>query len=62
MHRTLDVSEADEVLPPIGLRLSGSLVGSVFADNDGDGRQGMGGNEFGIGVVTVFVAARKGIG
>jgi hypothetical protein len=55
-QRTLIIAEADVVLPPIGLRLSGVLVGSVFADNDGDGRQGVGGNEFGIGGVPVQVS------
>jgi hypothetical protein len=55
-ERTIYVHGADVVLPPIGLRLSGALVGNVFADNDGDGRQGVGGNEVGIGEVAVQVS------
>lgn len=54
--RTPYVSEADVVIPPIGLRLGGVLVGSIFADNDGDGRQGVGGNERGIGGVSVQIS------
>jgi hypothetical protein len=41
-------------LPPIPLRLDGALVGSVFADNDGEGWQGHG--ERGLADVAITLA------
>ena len=55
-ERTLYVNGADVSLPPIALRVSGVFIGTVFADNDGDGRQGVGGNERGVGGVTVQIS------
>jgi hypothetical protein len=55
-ERTLYVNGADVILLPIALRVSGVFIGTVFADNDGDGRQGVGGNERGIGGVTVQIS------
>jgi hypothetical protein len=54
--RTLYINGADVILPPIALRVSGVFIGTVFADNDGDGRQGVNGNERGIGGVTVQIS------
>ncbi|WP_172450852.1 SdrD B-like domain-containing protein [Candidatus Chloroploca asiatica] len=54
-ERTLFVNGADVILPPIAFRVSGAFIGTVFADNDGDGRQGSSGNERGIGGVTVQI-------
>ncbi|MFO7536527.1 MAG: SdrD B-like domain-containing protein, partial [Chloroflexota bacterium] len=55
-ERTLYVNGADVILPPLAFRVSGAFIGTVFADNDGDGRQGSSGNERGIGGVTVQIS------
>ena len=52
--RTLWISGTDVALGGIGFRPTGWLVGSVFADNDGDSQRAP--DESGIGNVTVTIS------